>query len=183
MSEAATLLPGHLVALVLASEGAHATYCFRVQSRAEFSGGTTPPYAVAGAVRGISEALVDSRFLREPMALPDDVLRQPAYLRYRLGLRASPSLAAARRRFAGRIVQRNDASWSAALDDLVAWHMPAPNDGAVWPGHATQESLVASAGGDAVAGPTHPAWPDPTPPDPTEPGQSQPAQSQPAGGN
>src|SRR5205807_130321 len=57
-------LPGNLVALELVSEGAHATYCFRVEPRAEYDGGATDVAACAAAVREISEALVDTRFAR-----------------------------------------------------------------------------------------------------------------------
>jgi len=149
-------LPGNLVALELVSEGAHATYCFRVQRRTDWAGGPTSPGALADAIRDVSEALVDARFLREPMALPDDVLRQPAYLRYRLALRVLPSLAAARSRFVARIVHRDEASWSAALDDLIAWHTVERDDSAVWPGRLAQESMVAEAGSDDASAGTGP---------------------------
>jgi hypothetical protein len=115
-------LPGNLVALELVSEGAHATYAFRVGPRAEFVEGAFDPTAVRDAVRVVSEALVDSRFLREPMALTDEALAQPRHLRYRLALAAIATLAAARARFVARIVHRDDVSWAAALDDLIAWH-------------------------------------------------------------
>ena len=138
-------LPGNLVALELVSQGAHATYAFRAQPRATYAGGPTDLAAVDGAVRDVSEALVDSRFLREPMALPDETLRQPRYLRYRLALAALPSLAAARARFVARVVHRDDASWASALDDLIAWHTAARDDGATWPGRAAQESMVEAA--------------------------------------
>ncbi len=156
-------LPGNLVALELVSSGAHATYLFRVQPRAAYAGGRTDPAAVAIAVRDISEGLVDSRFLREPLALPDDQLRQPAALRYRLALAALPSLATARARFVARIVHRDDRSWAAALDDLIAWHAAARDDSAVWPGRAAQEAEVEAAAaadsGAGEAGPTDPTDP------------------------
>jgi hypothetical protein len=105
--------------------------------------------------------LVDARFMREPMALPDDQLRQPAQLRYRLALRALPTLAAARQRFVGRIVHRDEASWAAAIDDLIAWHGSARDDLAVWPGRVAEESSVADAASDeepgAAAGRAEPA--------------------------
>ena len=141
-------LPGNLLALELVSEGAHATYCFRVVARAAFSAGGDDPAAVAAAVAAVSEALVDSRFLREPIALTDEALAQPRYLRYRLALAALPSLAGARARFVGRIVHRDDASWAAALDELVAWHISTRDDGAVWPGGAAQDAMVDDASGE-----------------------------------
>ena len=142
-------LPGNLVALELVSEGAHATYCFRVVPRAAVVEGSGDPASRREAVRAVSEALVDSRFLREPMALTDEALAQPSYLRYRLALAALPSLAAARSRFVARIVHRDDASWAAGLDDLIAWHASTRDDAAVWPGRAAQDAMVDEAGGDA----------------------------------
>lgn len=135
-------LPGNLVALELVSEGAHATYCFRVLPRAGFVEGGTDPATLRDTVLAISEALVDSRFLREPMALPDEALAQPRHLRYRLALAALPSLAAARARFVARIVHRDDVSWASAVDDLIAWHGSARDDAATWPGRAAQEAMV-----------------------------------------
>ena len=117
-------MPGNLVALELVTAGAHATYFFRVMPRAQYKGEPPEKLGIAAeqAVRDISEALVDCRFLREPMALPADQLRLPKYLRYRLALAVLPSLAWARARFVARIVHRDPASWSAAVADLVRWH-------------------------------------------------------------
>ena len=147
-------LPGNLVALELVSEGAHATYLFRAQPRSEYTGGPTDPTAARRAVEEVSEALVDCRFLREPMALPDDVLSQPRYLRYRLALAALPSLAAARARFVARLVHGDDAAWTAALHDLIAWHTAARDEAASWPGRAAQEALVGDAAETSDGGTT-----------------------------
>ena len=170
-------LPGNLVALELVSEGAHATYCFRVAPRAGYDG--RPPSAgdsrLDVAVRAISAALIDARFLREPMALPADQLATARYLRYRLALAALPSLAEARRRFVARIVHTDDATWTAALDDLVAWHATARDEAAEWPGRADQEAAVLAAGGDdadatdADDGETAPADAGTRPADPDRP--------------
>jgi hypothetical protein len=138
-------LPGNLLALELVSEGAHATYCFRMQPRASFVEGPADGAAIAEAVRAVSEALVDSRFLREPMALSDEALAAPRFLRYRLALAALPSLAAARARFVARIVHRDDATWSAAFTELIAWHGGVGDDAAVWPGRAAQDAMVDEA--------------------------------------
>ena len=149
-------LPGNLVALELVSEGAHATYCFRAAPRASFEGGPDPavidPSAAGAAVARISAALVDARFLREPISLPDDRLAAPEGVRYRLALRAIPSLAAGRRDFVARLVHRDEASWSAALDDLIAWHSTCCDDAAAWPGRAAQEAQVDEAAGGGGAG-------------------------------
>jgi hypothetical protein len=146
-------LPGNLVALEVVTGGAHATYCFRTVARADYAGDAAhrdvDAAAAAAAVRAISAALVDARFLREPMALPEEQLAQPDNLRYRLALRAIPSLAAARARFVARLVHRTEASWAAALDDLIAWHATCRDDAAPWPGRSAQEAQVAEAGGGA----------------------------------
>jgi hypothetical protein len=143
-------LPGNLVALELVSEGAHATYCFRAAPRADFAGAADLARIDAAAatrtVALVSNALVDARFLREPIALPDDQLATPKGTRYRLAIRAMPSLAAARGAFVARLVHRDEASWNAALDDLIAWHGACRDESAVWPGRAVQDALVADAG-------------------------------------
>ena len=143
-------MPGNLVALELVTAGAHATYFFRVMPRAQYKGEPPEQLGIAAeqAVRDISEALVDCRFLREPMALPEDQLRLPEYLRYRLALAVLPSLAMARHRFVARIVHRSEASWSAAVANLIAWHSKATDEAAEWPGRAAQESAISAAGGD-----------------------------------
>jgi hypothetical protein len=143
-------LPGNLVAMELVTAGAHATYFFRVMPRAQYQGEPPEKLGIAAeqAVRDISEALVDCRFLREPMALPADQLRLPKYLRYRLALAVLPSLAWARGRFVARIVHRDPASWSAAVADLVRWHATARDETAEWPGRGAQESQIGEAGGD-----------------------------------
>jgi hypothetical protein len=147
-------LPGNLVAMELVSAGAHATYFYRVMPRAQYKGEPPEKLGVAAeqAVRDISEALVDCRFLREPMALPDDQLRLPKYLRYRLALAVLPSLAWARARFVARVVHKDPASWSAAVADLIRWHSTATDEAAVWSGRAAQEKAVLAAGGESDDG-------------------------------
>jgi hypothetical protein len=146
-------LPGNLVALELVTAGAHATYFYRVMPRAQYEG--EPPERLGlpaeQAVRDISEALVDCRFLREPMALPADQLRLPKYLRYRLALAVLPTLAWARARFVARVVHKDPASWSAAVTDLVRWHSTVTDEAAEWPGRSAQEAQVSEVDGDAGA--------------------------------
>ena len=143
-------LPGNLVAMELVTAGAHATYFYRAMPRSQYKGEPPDKLGIAAerAVRDISEALVDCRFLREPMALPIDQLRLPKYLRYRLALEVLPSLVWARGRFVARIVHRDPKSWSAAVADLVRWHATARDEAAEWPGRGAQESQIGAAGGD-----------------------------------
>jgi hypothetical protein len=144
-------LPGNLLALELVSAGAHATYLYRVAPRASFDG--RGPHAAAdleAAVRDVSDALIDARFLREPMAIPADRLAEPDKLRYRLALAVLPSLARARERFVARLVHADPATWEAGLDDLIAWHGDARDEDAVWPGRAGQESAIDAMTVDTV---------------------------------
>ncbi len=134
-------LPGNLTAMELVSAGSHATYLFRVVPRASFTG-SLPAGALDTAVADVSEALIDARFLREPMALPAARLAEPAGLRYRLALASLPTLAAARARFVARVVHRDPESWRQAIEELVAWHGSARDEAAEWPGRAAQEAQV-----------------------------------------
>lgn len=146
-------LPGNLLALELLNEGAHATYFFRTVPRVSYVG--EPPASQAAAatatVRDVSNALVDIRFLREPIALPDEALKEGGYRDYRLAVASLPSLQAARRAFVARLVHTDESGWSAALDDLIAWNGASRDDAAVWPGRAGQEALVSAAAGDSSA--------------------------------
>lgn len=139
-------LPGNLVAMELVSAGSHATYLFRVVPRGSFEG-SLPAGALEAAVADVSEALIDARFLREPMALPAERLAEPAGLRYRLALAELPTLAAARARFVARVVHRDPESWKQAIGDLVAWHGSVRDEAAEWPGRAAQEAQVDDAAG------------------------------------
>jgi hypothetical protein len=145
-------LPGNLIALELVSEGAHATYLFRVVPRAAYGDQGPADLAAdhARAAQEISEALIDARFLREPMALPAAQLSSARSLRYRLALAALPSLAAARRRFVARLVHDDPSRWAAALDSLIAWHRTARDEAAEWPGRAIEESAAAAAGDEEM---------------------------------
>jgi hypothetical protein len=55
-----------------------------------------------------------------------------------------------------RLVHRDEASWKAALDDLISWHAACRDDAAVWPGRTTQDAEAAEAARDvdAAAGAT-----------------------------
>ncbi|HEY7598767.1 MAG TPA: hypothetical protein VH741_02480, partial [Candidatus Limnocylindrales bacterium] len=120
-------LPGGLLALEIVTEGAHATYLFR----------GAPTAVVAHEV---SEALIDARFLREPIYLPEDRLAEPRYERYRLAVAALPSLRAARSRFVGRLIHRDEASWRRGLDDAIGWASAAAPDAGRWPGSTSDDT-------------------------------------------
>jgi hypothetical protein len=141
-------LPGNLVAFELVSEGSHATYLYRVVPRAQYRGEapTELADAVTAAVFDVSECLIDTRFLREPIYLTDSALADPKYTRYRFAIAALPTLRAARWRFVGRLMHRDDASWSASLDDAITFNSATKDDAAVWPGGA----VAATDADDAV---------------------------------
>ena len=100
-------LPGDLVALELVSAGSHATYLFRADDSLE------------AAVYDVSECLIDSRFLREPIYLTESELVDPGHLRYRFAIAALPSLRAARQRFVRRLIHVDDESWTRSLDEAM----------------------------------------------------------------
>ncbi|HEY5521016.1 MAG TPA: hypothetical protein VIK08_10180 [Candidatus Limnocylindrales bacterium] len=129
-------LPGNLVAFELVSAGSHATYLFRIVSRAQY-GGQPPAELIpqlGQAVYDISESLIDARFLREMIYLTDAALADPRYTRHRFAIAALPSLQMARWRFVGRLIHRDDATWAAALDDAIKFNGASRDDAQVWPG-------------------------------------------------
>lgn len=144
-------LPGNLLALELVSAGAHATYLFRIVARATYDGADAAGLgsSTEAAARAVSAALIDARYLREPIALPEELLANARYLRYRMALAALPTLAAARARFVARLVHDDPARWASALDDLVRWHAACRDDAAIWPGRGVEEAAVAAADGGA----------------------------------
>ena len=131
-------LPGNLVAFELVSAGSHATYLFRAVPRTDFQGQSPAALVaqLAQAVYDISECLIDARFLREMIYLTDAALADPRYTRYRFAIAALPSLQIARTRFVGRLIHRDDATWSAALDDAIKFNGTSRVDSVVWTGGA-----------------------------------------------
>lgn len=131
-------LPGNLLAFELVSEGSHATYLFRVVSRGAYRGQAPAELATEldAAAFDVSESLIDTRFLREPIYLTSAALSQADYLRYRLAVAVLPSLRAARARFVGRLIHRDDDSWAKSLDEAIAWNAAARDDQEVWLGGA-----------------------------------------------
>jgi hypothetical protein len=100
-------LANDLVAFELVSEGSHATYLFR-------AGG-----APDAAVYDVSESLIDTRFLREPIYMTDAELALPDNERYRFAIAALPSLRAARARFVRRLIHTDEEAWAASLDEAI----------------------------------------------------------------
>ena len=115
-------LPGDLLAFELVSEGAHATYLFRARD------------ALEAAVFDVSECLIDSRFLRSAIYLPQAALADARNQRQRLAIAALPSLQAARARFVGRLIHTDEAAWTAALDEVIKWNAANPGATNPWPG-------------------------------------------------
>ena len=67
----------------------------------------------------ISESLIDTRFLREPIYMTDTELSAPDNQRYRFAISALPSLRAARDRFAKRLIHTDAESWAKSLDKAI----------------------------------------------------------------
>jgi hypothetical protein len=137
-------LPGNMVAFELVQEGDHATYLFRVVPRADYRGQTASQLSdqLAATVFDISDSLIDARFLREPIYLTPAALTNAQYLHYRLAIAALPSLRAARARFVGRLIHRDDDSWARALEDAIKWNGATRDDAAVWPGGAPDDATT-----------------------------------------
>ncbi len=141
-------LPGNLVAFELVSEGAHATYLYRIVPRAEF-GGQSPAdllEPLAQTVYDISECLIDTRFLREPIYLPETRLIEPGYTRYRFAIAALPTLRVARSRFVGRLIHADETAWAAALEDAIKFNSTSRDDAEIWPGGAAGDAPDDGAG-------------------------------------
>lgn len=115
-------LPGDLLAFELVSAGAHATYLFRARDSFE------------AAVFDVSECLIDSRFLRSAIYLPQAALADARNERQRLAIAALPSLRAARARFVGRLIHSDEAAWAATLDEVIKWNAANPGATNAWPG-------------------------------------------------
>jgi hypothetical protein len=140
-------LPGNLVAMELAGDGAPATCLFRVVPRASFSGPLAAE-ALEAAVAEVSAAVVDARFGCEAMALPEARLTADERLPQGRAVAALPTLAAARSRFVARIDHGDEAAWAATLRELVAWHGACRDDETEWPGRADAERALTAAGAD-----------------------------------
>ena len=115
-------LPTDLLAFELVSEGTHATYLFRARDSLE------------AAVFDVSEALIDTRFLRSAIYLTEAALADPARSRQRLAVASLPSLRAARARFVGRLIHVDEESWARSLDDAIRWNSANLDATIPWPG-------------------------------------------------
>lgn len=135
-------LPGNLVAMEIVSGGAHATYLFRAMAP-EDDGGEEARMAddARRTVEKVSEALVDMRFLRQPIYLSAEQLADPRHVRSRLAIAALPSLQVARALFVGRLIHRDEASWERALEDAIAWSSSVRDDRARWQGGGSDSEL------------------------------------------
>jgi hypothetical protein len=127
--------------------GSHATYCFRVggsgpDALPPSSPGAAAAPGAAGVVAAISNALVDLRFLREPIALPVERLAGGGARDYRRAVAEIPSLRTARAHFVGRIV--HDDGWDGAVAEADRW--VAAGSTGEWPGRSRQEARIGSIG-------------------------------------
>lgn len=139
--------PSGLVAMEVVTPGSHATYCFSVAGDgpdALPSGGvgSTAATGAAGIVAAISNALVDLRFLREPIALPVAALGTGGARDYRRAVAEIASLRTARAHFVGRIV--HDDGWDGAVAEADRW--VAGGATGEWPGRSRQEARIGSVG-------------------------------------
>jgi hypothetical protein len=119
------------------AEGGHATYFFRIASRAEYAGFTTVEqlHAVADSSLGrINRAMIEVNFRREPIYLPEARLLEPKYLRYYHSVRRLPALRLLRERFIGRVVHLDPEQWKRDVGELLAFNVATTDDAAVFRG-------------------------------------------------
>lgn len=113
-------LPGNAIAVEVASRTGRATYLFRLVDRARYD---VEDWALLSKmarrrVAELSHSLVSLGFRRAPIHLSEEALRQPRHQIFRLALRHSPGLMAARSSFLGRAI--HGPGWQARVEALLA---------------------------------------------------------------
>ncbi|HEY3449892.1 MAG TPA: hypothetical protein VGK67_26300 [Myxococcales bacterium] len=112
--------PGNAVAIEAATRAGRATYLFRIAPAEVYRQASWEELQglARDRIRSVSRALVALGFKREPIYLPDEVIRAGPYARYRLALRLSAPLKATRAAFLGRAIHHQ--GWSAQVDEALA---------------------------------------------------------------
>ena len=112
--------PGNAVAIEAATRAGRATYLFRIAPPEVYRQASFQELQglARDRIRSVSRALVALGFKREPIYLPDEVIRTGPYARYRLALRLSVPLKATRAAFVGRAIHHQ--GWAAQVDEALA---------------------------------------------------------------
>ncbi|MGI5865010.1 MAG: hypothetical protein ACOX6T_23565 [Myxococcales bacterium] len=112
--------PGNAIAVEVASRQGRATYLFRIAPPEVYREASWEELQSLARDRigSVSRALVALTFKREPIFLSDEKLRSERYARYRLAMRLSAPLKAARATFVGRAV--HGTAWRKQLEQALA---------------------------------------------------------------
>lgn len=111
-----------------------ATYVFRIVGRKEYPGMDREALDMAAdaAIRRINDCMLGINFRREPIYLPEETLRKPAYVHYLFSVRRLPELRELRELFVGRVIHSNAAQWQKDLQSALAFNVEAHDDMAKW---------------------------------------------------
>jgi len=125
---------GNTVALEVTSESGHATYMFRVMSRAEFPSATTESFLrqAQTVIGDLNEALIATGFRREPIYLSSDQLNTRDYSKYLYAADHLEPLKFLRERFFARIIHTSFDSWKVDLNDALHFNTSAKQDSERW---------------------------------------------------
>ncbi len=107
--------PGNAIAFEAATRAGRATYLFRVASPETYRTATWDEILTLARerVRSVSRAMTMLTFKREPIYLPEEKMRAGAFARYRLAMRLSAPLKAARATFVARAIHTS--TWATQL--------------------------------------------------------------------
>ncbi|MBI5549715.1 MAG: hypothetical protein HY901_37995 [Deltaproteobacteria bacterium] len=108
--------PGNAVAIEAVTRGGRATYLFRIAPPEIYREASSEELTRLSRERitSVSLALVALGFKREPLYLPEERIHTGPYARYRLALRLSAALKAARASFVGRAI--HGPGWASQIE-------------------------------------------------------------------
>ncbi len=125
---------GNAVVMEVTSETGHATYLFRVMSRAEFATASAEKFSEQAAIvlGDLNEAIIATGFRRKPIYLSDDQLNTPEYSKYLYAADHLEPLKLLRDRFFARIIHDSLDQWKSDLTDALQFNISAKEDTARW---------------------------------------------------
>jgi len=111
-----------------------ATYVFRIAGRKEYPGMGIEALDLAtdAAIRRINDCMLGINFRREPIYLPEEILRKPAFVHYLFSVQRLPELRELRELFVGRVIHSNAEQWQKDLQSILKFNTDARDDGAKW---------------------------------------------------
>jgi hypothetical protein len=102
--------------------------------RGEFPGSSSEQFQAAAikSMNAINEALITTRFRREPIYLDESRLNTEPYSRHLYAAKNLPELKFLRDRFYARIVHSTPESWAQDLADALLFNVQTPDDLLKW---------------------------------------------------